>query len=101
MHLKDGSYTLFNAAERKAEAAAAAGTAAAADGPRLKAVAVQRALQTLEMEVSQIMKGGFDHYMQASRIAGMASWGVFSWDMRQVEVAGLTTCRRVRLWVPQ
>ena len=59
VHLKDGAYFLFNAAEHKAEEAA--------DGsPRLKAVAVQRALQTLEMEVSQIMKGGFDHYMQAS-----------------------------------
>lgn len=65
VHLKDGSYTLFNAAERKAEAAAAAG-AAGQSSPRPKAVAVQRALQTLEMEVSQIMKGGFDHYMQAS-----------------------------------
>jgi glucosamine--fructose-6-phosphate aminotransferase (isomerizing) len=66
VHLKDGSYSLFNAAERKAEAAAAAtagGTAGQA-APRPKAVAVQRALQTLEMEVSQIMKGGFDHYMQ-------------------------------------
>ena len=59
VHLKDGAYFLFNAAERKAEENAAAGS------PRLKAVAVQRALQTLEMEVSQIMKGGFDHYMQA------------------------------------
>ena len=69
VHLKDGAYSLFNAAERKAEAVAAAGATGNASGQasaRPKAVAVQRALQTLEMEVSQIMKGGFDHYMQAS-----------------------------------
>jgi len=72
VHLKDGAYSLFNAAERRAEAVAAAGQTAVAGGqasPRPKAVAVQRALQTLEMEVSQIMKGGFDHYMQASKVS--------------------------------
>ncbi|KAL4421718.1 hypothetical protein ABPG77_002334 [Micractinium sp. CCAP 211/92] len=62
VHLQDGAYTLFNAAERDAELeAAGAATGGAARAPP---VAVSRALLTLEMEVSQIMKGGFDHYMQ-------------------------------------
>lgn len=34
-------------------------------GAHPQGVAVQRALLTLEMEVGQIMKGGFDHFMQA------------------------------------
>ncbi|KAL4452541.1 hypothetical protein ABPG75_008203 [Micractinium tetrahymenae] len=65
VHLQGGAYTLFNAAERNAELAAAGAAGAAAGGAgRVPPVAVSRALQTLEMEVSQIMKGGYDHYMQ-------------------------------------
>lgn len=46
LHLREGDYAIFNmdAEERKA--------------------AVPRVLLTLEMEVSQIMKGGYDHFMQ-------------------------------------
>lgn len=51
VHLQDGAYTLFNAAERNAEAGVAGG-----GGGRAAPVAVSRALLTLEMEVSQIMK---------------------------------------------
>ena len=58
LHLKDGAYSLFNAADRHhaAEAAALGGAGAGGGAPRSKPVAVARALQTLEMEVSQIMK---------------------------------------------
>lgn len=60
VHLKDGAYTLFNAAERRAEEEASAGASAGAGAggtPRRRQLpAVQRALQTLEMEVGQIMK---------------------------------------------
>ena len=60
LHLNDGAYSLFNAADRHhaAEAAAQGGAGAWAAAPRGKPVAVARALQTLEMEVSQIMKVG-------------------------------------------
>jgi hypothetical protein len=51
VHLKDGAYALFNTAERQADGGGG-------DGEARKPVAVSRALQTLEMEVSQIMKVG-------------------------------------------
>ena len=46
VHLKDGSYSVFNADAEEREAV------------------VPRVLLTLEMEVTQIMKGGYDHFMQ-------------------------------------
>lgn len=46
VHLQHGSYSIFNA-----------------DADERKAV-VPRVLHTLEMEVTQIMKGGYDHFMQ-------------------------------------
>lgn len=62
VHLQGGAYTLFNAAERNAELASGA-ELAGGSRPR-SAPQVSRVLQTLEMEVSQIMKGGYDHFMQ-------------------------------------
>ena len=46
VHLQDGGYSIFNA-----------------DAEERKAI-VPRVLLTLEMEVTQIMKGGYDHFMQ-------------------------------------
>lgn len=87
VHLKDGAYSLFNASDmmRSPSKSAAAygaddGGAGGGEGGQREVkplVAVERALQTLEMEVSQIMKGGFDHYMQVGqgREAGPAGAG--------------------------
>ena len=55
LHLKDGAYSLFNA-ERQLAGAGAGSGAPGEPAVRGKPVAVARALQTLEMEVSQIMK---------------------------------------------
>lgn len=52
VHLKDGGYTVFNLADLSKS------------GADVASRQVSRALQTLEMEVSQIMKGGYDHFMQ-------------------------------------
>lgn len=46
LHVCGGGYGIFNAANANVDNA------------------VHRVVQTLEIEVSQIMKGGFDHYMQ-------------------------------------
>ena len=49
VHLRRGAYGIFNALVTEKE----------------RHCAVPRALETLNMEVSQIMKGGYDTFMQA------------------------------------
>ena len=49
VHLREGAYGIFNSLVTEQELH----------------VAVPRALETLNMEVSQIMKGGYDTFMQA------------------------------------
>ena len=53
VHLGAGQYQVFNAGPARPKSAAAAGAAGKGARPP---TAVSRALQTLEMEVSQIMK---------------------------------------------
>ena len=50
VHLRKGAYGIFNSS---------------LDTERERHRAVPRALETLNMEVSQIMKGGYDTFMQA------------------------------------
>lgn len=50
VHLRRGEYGIFNALVTEQE----------------RHVAVPRALETLDMGVSQIMKGGYDTFMQVS-----------------------------------
>lgn len=52
VHLRKGAYGIFNTL---------------ADSEQERQRAVPRALETLNMEVSQIMKGGYDTFMQAGR----------------------------------
>lgn len=54
VHMKDGMVSIFKFEFDKSRSI----------GGMLRPASVQRALSTLEMEVEQIMKGNFEHYMQ-------------------------------------
>jgi len=55
--MRRGTYEIFNFGNGCGSASTAGAAAAAASAP------LSRALQTLTMEVSSIMKGGYDHFM--------------------------------------